>query len=148
MTILYIMLGSSAFIMMLQDVQKQTIPLYGLIVFAAASFYHSVMIASLKDLWAAGIIFFLFIICQGIYYLLKRKPIVGWGDIFLGPLCGLWLQSHEIPLYFVSSGVIALLIGLFWWHQWKMKTFPLTPALLAGLGFIFLNRCFLATSGL
>jgi Flp pilus assembly protein protease CpaA len=148
MAILYILLGSSAFFMMAQDVQKQTIPLYGLIVFAGASLYHSIRMTSQEGFWAAGIIFFIFITCQGVYYLLKRKPIMGWGDIFLGPLCGLWLESHEIPLYFISTGVFALLIGLIWWHQWKMKTFPLTPALLIGLGFIFLNRCFLTTSGL
>jgi Flp pilus assembly protein protease CpaA len=148
MALLYILLGSSAFFMMLQDVQKQTIPLNGLIVFAGASLYHAVMLASLEGFWVAGIIFFLFMACQGVYYLLKRNPIMGWGDIFLSPLCGLWLQFHEIPLYLISTGVFALFIGLFWRHQWKMKAFPLTPALLFGLGLVLLKRCFLTTSGL
>lgn len=145
---LYILLASSAFFMIVQDVQKQTIPLYGLIVFASASLYQSIMMTSLEGFWVAGLIFFLFMACQGLYYLFKHKAIMGWGDIFLGPLCGLWLQFDEIPLYFIFTGIFALLTGLFWWRQWKMRTFPLTPALLSGLGFILLNRCFIKTIGL
>lgn len=146
MVLFYILLGGSAFFMMIQDVQKQTIPLYGLIIFAVASLYHSI-IPLTEGFWAAGIIAFLFLACQGTYYLLRREPIMGWGDVILSPFCGLWLYFHEIPLYLISSGVVALLIGLFWRYWWKLKTFPMTPALLSGLGVVFLIRCFLTVNG-
>lgn len=149
MALFYILsLGGSALFMIVQDVREQTIPLYGLIVFASVSLYHSMIEPNGEGFWAAGAIGILFIACHGAYYLLKHEPLIGWGDIILSPFCGLWLQFCEIPLYLISTGVFALLIGLFWWRRWQLKTFPMTPALLCGLGFVILIRCFQTMNGI
>jgi hypothetical protein len=134
--------------MMVQDVRKQTIPLCGLIVFASVSLYHTVTVPHAEGFWAAGVLGLLFMACHGAYYLLKHEHIIGWGDIILSPFCGLWLHSREIPLYLISTGVFALLIGLFWRRRWRLKTFSMIPALLSGLGFVLLIRCFLTVNGI
>lgn len=146
MILFYILLGGSALFMMVQDVQKQTIPLYGWIVFAGTSLYCSMVDPHAEGFWVAGSLALLFMVFQSVYYLLKRNPIMGWGDIVLSPFCGLWLQFHEVPLYLISTGVFALLIGLFWRYRWRLTTFPMTPALLLGLGVVLLIRCFLTVN--
>ncbi len=132
--------------MMIQDVREQTIPISGLTVFAGASLYHHVIEPNAEDFWAAGIIAVIFMVCQGVFYLIKRESALGWGDLILSPFCGLWLHFHELPTYFIATGIFALWIGIFWRYQWRLKTFPMVPALLFGLGFVFVIRCFLTVN--
>lgn len=143
----YSLLGGSALLMIVQDVRDQTIPLSGLFVFGGASLYAYFKEPTTQGLWVAGAIFLLLIVCQGIFYLLKQTLIMGWGDIILSPFCGLWLHLQEISLYLIFTGVFALLFGLFWRYRWRLKTFPMSPALLLGLGFVFLIRCFFKGNG-
>ena len=148
MLLAYILLGGSALLMMIQDMRKQTIPLVGLIIFAGASLYSHILMPGTEGLWVAGLILLLFIACQGVFYLLQRKHAIGWGDTILSPFCGLWLYFHEIPLYFLSTGLFALLTALFWRYRWQLRTFPLVPSLLLGLGVVLLIRCFLISDGI
>ena len=148
MLLAYILLGSSALLMVVQDVRTHTIPLIGLVIFAGASLYAHLLTPGVEGLWVGGLIFLLFMACQGIFYLLKRECAVGWGDAILSPLCGLWFHFHEMPLYLVSTGLFALLTGLFWHYRWQLKTFPMVPALLLGLSFVLLIRCFLIGDGI
>lgn len=148
MLFIYTLLGSSALFMMVQDIRKQTIPLIGLLGFAFSSVSHYVWNPTQEGVWVAGMMIAIFMGSQGILYLLKRHPGVGWGDLILSPFCGLWLQFQELPLYLISTGVFALMMGLYWRYYWKMKTFPLVPPLLLGLGCTLLIRCFLTLNGL
>ena len=129
--------------MMVQDVREQTIPVSGLAVFAGASLYHHGIEPNAEGLWVAGMIAVIFMVCQGLFYLIKAQPAMGWGDLILSPFCGLWLRIHELPTYFIATGMFALLMGIFWWYRWRLKTFPMAPALLFGLGFVLVIRCFL-----
>lgn len=148
MLLSYALLGASALFIMAQDVREQTIPISGLIVFAGISLCHHVIEPNAEGFWVAGIIAVTFMACQGLFYLMKRGPAMGWGDLILSPFCGLWLHFHELPLYFIVTGIFALLICLFWWYQWRLKTFPMAPALLFGLGLILVIRWFLTANGI
>lgn len=148
MLLAYILLGGSVLLMMVQDVRKQTIPLVGLVIFAGTSFYLYLLEPHTEGLWMAGLIFVFFMVCQGIFYFFKREWAIGWGDAILSPFCGLWLYFHEVPLYFLSTGLFALLTGLFWCYRWQLRTFPMVPSLLLGLGTVLLIRCFLIGSGI
>ncbi|MBX9805423.1 MAG: A24 family peptidase [Alphaproteobacteria bacterium] len=126
-----------------QDVRHQTVPLWGLIVFAIVSLGHQIVAPNPEGRYAAGVLSFIFIVTHGIFYLLKRKPAMGWGDLILVPFCGLWLNQQKLPLYLILTGIFALLTGLIWRHRWGLKTYPLTPALLLGLGIVSIIHCFI-----
>ena len=143
MLLSYALLGGSALFMMVQDMREQTIPVSGLTVFAGASLYHQAIEPNAENFWVAGMIAAIFMVCQGLFYLMKHEPAMGWGDLILSPFCGLWLHFYELPAYFIATGIFALLIGLFWRYQWLLKTFPMAPALLFALGFVVVIRCFL-----
>ena len=128
--------------MIYEDVRKQTIPLSGLALFIVATLLNQFLEGSLEGVWSSSIIAFVFISCQGLFYLFKREPAMGWGDLLLSPFCGLWLYLHELPAFFLTVGFMALLMGILWHYRWKMRTFPLAPAILFGLGTVFLIRCF------
>lgn len=148
MLLAYSLLGGSALFMMYQDVREQTIPLSGLFVFMLAALLHQVLEPDPEGLWAAITIALIFMSCQGIFYLIKHEFVMGWGDLTLSPFCGLWLSFYELPSFFIATGVFALMIGILWRYQWGMRTFPMAPALLLGLGFVFLIRCFSTVHGI
>lgn len=142
MLLIYCLLGISVFCLVYQDVKEQTISLPGLLGFVIATLIHQGLEPNLESVWAACMIAFIFMSCQGIFYLVRREFVMGWGDLILCPFCGLWLGFDELPLFFVATGAFALIIGIFWYFRWKMRMFPFVPALLLGLGVVFLNRCF------
>lgn len=147
MLLAYSLLGGSALLMVYQDVQEQTIPLLGLVLFILAALLKQFWEPDLEGLWAACTIALILISCQGFFYLFKRELAMGWGDLLLTPFCGLWLYLHELPSFLFSAGVTALFIGIFWHYKWRMRTFPMVPAILSGLGVVFLIRCFSMMNG-
>jgi hypothetical protein len=143
MILAYILLGGSSLFMIYQDIREQTIPLYGLIVFAGVSLLFQVGAPNPDGFWAFGTIALIFSALQGTFYLITRQTALGWGDLILSPFCGLWLYHSEIPLYLLSTGILALLTGIFWRYRWGIRPFPMAPAILLGMGAVVLIRCFL-----
>ena len=141
-----LLIGISAYIIR-QDVKDQTIPISGLALFLIVSLLKQFFEPEIYSLISVAGITLILLGCQGLFYVFKGEIAMGRGDLILGPLCGLWLFLDELPLFFMGTGLIALLIGLFWRHRWKLHTFPMAPAILGGLGTVFLIRCFLRVNG-
>jgi len=148
MILSYSLLVGSALCLMWTDVRKQTIPLWALLLFIMASVLHQLYEPNSEGLWVAGLLLLLFLGCQSIYYFFTRKLAIGWGDVLLVPFCGFWLYFHELPSFLLGTGLVALLMGLLWRYKWGLRTFPFVPALLLGLGIVFLIRCFLIKNGI
>ncbi len=140
--LVYALLGGSALFMIYEDVRKQTIPLSGLSLFIGAALLKQAWEPDLEGFWSACAIALILWGCQGLFYLFKREAAMGRGDLLLSPFCGLWLYLHELPAFFLSTGLMALLTGIFWRYRWGLRTFPFAPAILFGLGILFFIRCF------
>jgi Flp pilus assembly protein protease CpaA len=141
-------MGGSALFLVYQDIREQTIPLSGLALFLVASLLKQVAEPDIEGLMVVAVLVSILLGCQGLFYLVKRKNVLGWGDLILGPGCGLWLHFQELPIFLLSTGIIALSMGVIWRYRWGMLAFPFAPALLFGLGVVFLIRCFLTVSGI
>jgi len=128
--------------MIYEDIRVQTISSSGLFVFGGATLYYQLSKLDPEGFWVAGAVALVLLGLYAIFFRFRGQKVFGWGDLILGPLCGLWLQIHEVPLYFLATGIFALLISLLWHFKWGLKTFPFAPALLLGLGVVFLKRCF------
>jgi prepilin signal peptidase PulO-like enzyme (type II secretory pathway) len=119
-----------------------------LLLFALISGLHLYFEPNPDGLWVAGIILIIFSGCQLFFSLFLRKLAMGWGDMILGPACGVWIYAHELPYFLLSTGFIGLIMGLFWYYRWGNRTYPFMPSILGGLGVILLIRCFLKSDGL
>lgn len=148
MLLAYILLGGSALLIVYDDVREQNIHAIYLIAFILAGVLQQTNHPEPEGFWAAFGIAFIFFSCQGLFYFLKGEQAIGWGDLAIAPACGLWLRLHELPSFLLSAGFIALCTALIWRYRWNMRTFPLAPALLCGLGIVFLIRCFLTGNGI
>lgn len=58
-----------------------------------------------------------------------HSPSLGWGDIKLMAISGLWIETIDIPLYFVLAGGLGILTALIWHHRRKSRVFPFAPSL-------------------
>jgi hypothetical protein len=146
--VVYTLLAISGLWIIIQDTKDQTIPKAGLALFVGVTILKHFFDPNPEGLWAAGTISIIFLSCFSILYLFKKRAPMGWGDLLLAPLCGFWLHIQDIPLFLFTTGLVACVIGLFWHYRWGMRTFPLTPAIVSGLGVVFLIRCFLTVSGI
>jgi len=142
MVLAYCLLGGSALFLIYHDIRTQTIPLYGILAFVASAVLNQWYAPDIQGLWSAVLIVLAVFISQGLFFLFKGRSLVGTGDIVLCPFCGLWIRMEEIPVYFLLAGSVALLMGVIWRYRWKMPTYPLSVALLLGLGGTLLMRCF------
>lgn len=145
LTISFLLISSSW--IMYQDVKDQMIPVVGLMLFILSSLSQFYLDPS-SNLLTAGIVGLIFFSCFGMFYIVQKKPVMGWGDLILAPFCGLWMHSQDIPLFLITTGFIALFMGIFWKTYWGMRTFPLAPPLLLGVTFVIIIRCFFTTNGL
>ncbi|MBY0291722.1 MAG: prepilin peptidase [Alphaproteobacteria bacterium] len=69
-----------------------------------------------------------------IYPLLRGKEGLGFGDVKLMAVSGVWIDPFQIPLYLVISGGLGVGIAVLWYTLKKGKRFPLGPALALSLG--------------
>jgi prepilin signal peptidase PulO-like enzyme (type II secretory pathway) len=144
----YSLLGGISLLMIWQDVRYKMISLWCVCLFFIISCLHHYAYPNPDGLWVAGLILMTFLGCQSLFAMLYRKQAMGWGDVLLGPICGLWLYVDEFPFYIVSTGIIAFIMGLIWSYRWGSRTFPFVPSLIGGQGVIFLIRCFFNSNGL
>jgi len=143
----YGLLGGSALLLIWQDIQEQRISLPRLLLLMAATLLKQWLKPDWENFLAASAVTLTLTGCQGLFWLFRRKPAMGWGDLLLCPFCGFWLHLNEIPFFLINTGFTALLTGIFWRCKWGMRTFPMVPALFSGLGIVFLIRCFLRING-
>ena len=130
----YLLLGSSMILIAYDDIQEQAIPVWALVMFAAAGLVKQGVEPNLEGLMAFGLIAVLMILCQGVFYAFRHAPGLGSGDLVLIPLCGLWLALSEVASFLFLTGLFGLGTGLIWRHYWGMRSFPMAPAIFLGLG--------------
>ncbi|MBM3633361.1 MAG: hypothetical protein FJX03_06640 [Alphaproteobacteria bacterium] len=142
MVMTYVLLGVSSVYIVVKDVRFQHIPLKGLALFFGASLLKQFWEPELEGIGVAVSLVIILLSCYGLFSIFKCKPTMGTGDLLLGPSCGLWLQFLELPAFLVMTGLLGLILGVYWRYRWKMITFPFAPALLFGLGISLIMRCF------
>jgi|SaaInlStandDraft_5_1057022.scaffolds.fasta_scaffold189161_1 leader peptidase (prepilin peptidase) / N-methyltransferase len=59
--------------------------------------------------------------------LLKREAL-GWGDVKLMAIGGLWVGLSALPLFWITGGLLGILAAIPGWRN-KKEYFPLGPAL-------------------
>ncbi|MBA3813364.1 MAG: prepilin peptidase [Alphaproteobacteria bacterium] len=77
------------------------------------------------------------------YPLLKNKEWLGFGDVKMMMVSGLWLDISQIPLFLVAGGGMGVGMAIFWQALRKERCFPFAPALAFALGL-----CILGDNGL
>jgi len=77
------------------------------------------------------------------YPFLKNQEWLGWGDVKMMTVSGLWIDLSQIPLFLMVGGGIGIGIALFWRALKRGHRFPLGPALALALGI-----CIVADDGL
>jgi prepilin signal peptidase PulO-like enzyme (type II secretory pathway) len=69
------------------------------------------------------------VLLAGGYSWLRKRDMMGWGDVKLMAASALWLPPELAPIYLFLSGILGVLFGL-WWTQGKQNPeFPFGPAL-------------------
>ena len=130
----YILLGSSMILIAHEDIQAQAIPVWQLVIFAAAGLVKQAVEPNLEGLAAFGLVAVVMLLCHGAYYVFRQAPGLGSGDLVLLPVCGLWLALNEVAPFLFLTGLFGVGTGLVWRYQWGMRSFPLAPAIFLGLG--------------
>jgi phospholipase/carboxylesterase len=69
-----------------------------------------------------------------LYPLLRNQEGLGFGDVKLMMVSGLWLEPSNIPFFLILAGGFGIGIGLVWRFLKKGMIFPLGPALALALG--------------
>ena len=62
-----------------------------------------------------------------------KTPSLGWGDVKLMAISGLWIETVDIPVYLILAGFLGVLSGVIWEKRMKSKIFPFAPALSVAL---------------
>lgn len=65
---------------------------------------------------------------------LTKRLALGWGDVKLAGVCGLWMHLSEVPLFLCLTGLSGSLIGSVFLAIRRQRYFPLAPALVLVLG--------------
>jgi phospholipase/carboxylesterase len=83
------------------------------------------------------------ILSYGLYKLypfLKNQEWLGFGDVKMMMVSGLWLEVSQIPLFLMVGGGIGIGIALFWRVLKNAHRFPLGPALALALGICIVGQ--------
>lgn len=86
-------------------------------------------------LLSAGLLFILSVFFCLFYSRWRKKPMLGWGDVKLMTVSGLWLSLEILPHYLVCVGSMGVLWALLWQWYYREQKFPFSPAL--SIGFFF-----------
>lgn len=78
-----------------------------------------------------------------LYPFLKNQEWLGFGDVKMMAVSGLWFDVSQIPLFLMLGGGVGIGTAFFWQALKKGKRFPLGPALALALGI-----CIVADNGL
>lgn len=73
------------------------------------------------------ILFFMAFFLKISYLLVIRKNVLGWGDVKLFSLCGLWIPLESIPIFLLIAGSGGLFLHYIWHGKGWGKSIPLGP---------------------
>ncbi len=62
-----------------------------------------------------------------------KKPSLGFGDVKLFAVCGLWCGFSYLPYVLILSGVLGVIFGVCWSFFKKEDAFPFGPAIIISL---------------
>ena len=57
---------------------------------------------------------------------IRLKPVLGYGDVQLFFASLLWIPIHRLSLFFILTGIVGLILALFFMRK---RYFPLAPAI-------------------
>jgi prepilin signal peptidase PulO-like enzyme (type II secretory pathway) len=124
----------SALLIIWFDFRYKAIPLYLLTVFGILSFLclfkmgQPLYLCCLRTL---SLSFFIWIVGQ-LYLIITGKFAFGSADIFLFGSAGAWLDVEAWPCFFILTGGLGLITGLYYTAK-QQETFPFSPAILTAL---------------
>jgi leader peptidase (prepilin peptidase)/N-methyltransferase len=67
------------------------------------------------------------------YSKLRKREMLGLGDVKFFAAAGFWLPLTSVPLFLFLAGVVGSLFGFLWRHKTGEKEFPFAPALCLSL---------------
>lgn len=67
------------------------------------------------------------------YFILRKKPGLGMGDVKFFPIAGWWCGALYFPLFMFMSGIFGVILGLAWKKIKQEDAFPFGPAMFAAL---------------
>lgn len=91
-------------------------------------------------LMLAGILLLLGLFLSHGYSAIRRKEMLGLGDVKFFAAAGLWLQPDMLPWFLVMAGVLGAIFALVWRRIGGGEQAPFAPALCLSLFFCILAR--------
>ncbi len=70
------------------------------------------------------------------YRSLYQKPGLGWGDVKMLAVCGLWLDTSTLAIFLILSGIFGMVTAGVWLWYGYGKRFPFAPSLALALALI------------
>ena len=90
---------------------------------------------------AGALLFALLIFMIGkIVSILLKKDALGFGDVKLFAVCGLWLGLSNLPIFLVLCGGFGVIIGGMWRLISRKQIFPFGPAIIASFLVLLLGK--------
>lgn len=78
-----------------------------------------------------------------IFSVVLKKEALGFGDVKFFFVAGFWLGVHALPVFMITSGLIAIFFALIWRFFLKSEVFPFGPALIISfVGILFSQGSF------
>lgn len=90
--------------------------------------------AALSALVYAGLVF----IVGWVLTKVLKKEALGFGDVKFFAAAGIWLGLDLLPVFMMLSGLVGVLMGLFWKIILKEDRFPFGPALIVSFAICLL----------
>jgi len=127
-------------VIIVTDLKTHVIP--DLILLFLSLFAATLIILFNNQFFIATAVLFplLFLLIKYTFLRLRNKDVIGWGDIKLMLVLGLFIPPDQIPDFLFIAGCIGLFQGLFWRYILKKTHFPFSPALITS--FIITNSSF------
>lgn len=72
------------------------------------------------------------------YFLAIKKNVLGWGDVKLFSLCGLWIERDLIPVFLLITGIGGVLLYFLWRYKSWGEYFPLGPSICLALWIVII----------
>lgn len=122
-------------ILIISDFETYIIPDTSVVLMAIAAISHAILFdKDISGLVLAAVIAVLgsLAVRQIFIWVMKKDPL-GFGDVKLFAVAGLWLGSFMLPFYLILSGVLGIVTGAVWQKLFKQEVFPFGPAMAVSL---------------
>ncbi len=134
-TLILCLTAVALMVMIVADLEHYIIPdIVHIVLLPLALFYRFATETFSPDiLWA----FFLMTgLALGLHYgysALRKRPMLGFGDVKFFAIVGVWLDVSAIPVFLFMAGMLGVLLGIIWRLLGKGEVFPFGPALALAL---------------